>query len=277
MTNKRAIVRACRKFSLVVMTMIMLVTTNTPLAFMQSGGVPTNKLNRNEPPFDFSDEFYLANGINPSNLPNRLGEPTRNPAHWTVDDSVTDPTRRGIRVLETTGGWDRDGNLIYYSIMSDVLPRNFTNDAAGVRARMLAENFRAFLFPKTPRKPDGSPNDDRNDPNRLKLSPAPPNRRQDNVFDTKDAYFCENLLGLWIVTFVIYTQKAWNALFRNTDPEAKKILDEIIAKNGRDLDGTPLLNTVEDIERLERLGLVELRFNKEVGPPGGEDGPRWVL
>lgn len=266
MKGKRKILRRGMRIGVVTLIMFALMSSSAPPTFIQATGGQQNFVKFNEPPFDFSDEFYLVNGINPDNILRRPGNPDRNPNHWIEDNSVTDPTRRGIRILETTGGWDRDGNLIYYSIMGDVVPETFTDDAAGVRARMLAEDFRAFLFPKTER-------DDEGNPINVKLSPAPPNRRQDNVFDTKNAYFCENLLGLWIVTFVVYTKKAYNALFRNGDPNARRVLEALIARNGRDLDGTPILNTVADIERLERMGLVELRFNPEVGG----DGPRWVI
>jgi len=255
----------CTRISVVALAILLLVTSSVPSIFLQ-----TENLSRNEPPFDFSDEFYLVNGINPETILRRPGNMDRPQSHWVIDESVTDPTRRGVRILETTGGWDKDGNLIYYSIMGDVVPATFTDDAAGVRARMLAEDFRAFIFPKTPRNSDGSPG-------RVRTDPAPPNRRQDNVFDTKNDYFCQNLLGLWIVTFVIYTQRAYNALNRGTDPEARRLLESIAARNGTDLDGTPILQRVAEIDGLERQGLVEFRFNPEAGPPGGADGPRWVI
>src|SRR5260370_25933858 len=59
--------------------------------------------NANPPPFDFSDGFYAANGINPANIRERVGTSARNTLHWVVDNSNTDPNRRHIRILETTG------------------------------------------------------------------------------------------------------------------------------------------------------------------------------
>jgi hypothetical protein len=256
---------------------MLLVASSSPPVFMQVGptkedapNVKEPPFDYNEPPFDFSDEFYRQNGINPAQIKRRPGNPDRVSDHFVEDYSYTDSTRRGYRLKETTGGWDKDGNLIYYSIMGDVIPATFTSDAAGVRARRLAEDFRAFLFPKTPRNADGSPG-------RVVLDPAPPNRRQDNVFDTKNEYFCQNLLGLWIVTFVVYTQRAYNALFRDTDPLARQLLESIARRNGTDLDGTPILQRLAEIESLKDQGLVELRQNPEAGPPGGADGPRWVI
>jgi len=86
---------------------------------------PNARMSDNPPPFDFSDSFYLQNGIVPGNIGERAGNPDRNPLHWTVDNSNTDPTRRNIRILETTGGWDNSGNLIYYSIMGTLMPSSF--------------------------------------------------------------------------------------------------------------------------------------------------------
>jgi hypothetical protein len=189
-----------------------------------------------------------------------VGNPDRDPTTWVLDPSNTDPTRRGVRVKETTGGFDKDGNLIYYSIMGMMTPATFTNDTSGVRARELAESFRAFIFPKTPRNPDYTPGN-------VVLSPAPPNRRQDNLFETKTGYLCENLLGLWVLSFAIYTQQAF------TTPEGRQALAVLAERNGVDVDGTPVIERLEEIDALTAQGLVELRSNPEIGG----QGPRWVI
>lgn len=212
----------------------------------------------NPPPFDFSDSFYRSNGIDPTKISERAGNPDRNPAHWTVDNSNIDPARRNIRILETTGGFNNSGNLIYYSIMGTVFPNTFEHDSngnltpAGSMALDIANHFRAFLFPKASA---GSI-----------LSPAPPNRRQDNVFDTRDGYFSNNPLGLWILAFPIYTPKAF------TD-QGRAVLDPIAAVNGRDLDGTPILTSASQIDDLASKGLVEIRTR----PLDGSQGFPWVI
>lgn len=49
-----------------------------------------------------------------------------NPADWNgkvnlvLDNSNSDPTRKGVRVTQTTSGFDKDGNLIYYNIYGTV-------------------------------------------------------------------------------------------------------------------------------------------------------------
>jgi len=214
----------------------------------------------NPPPFDFGDAFYLANGINPTAISERIGTPNCSSGKCVFDNSNNDPNRRNIRVLETTGGFDEGGNLIYYSIMGFVFPNTFTTDAAGVQAQQIANEFRAFIFPKTPRNPDGSPAD-------VILSPAPSNRRQDNVFDTRNDYFDRNPLGLWILAFVVYTQKAF------TTADGQKTLADLAAKNGTDLDSTPILNNAGVIDQLVIDGFAEIRTR----PLDGSKGFPWVI
>src|ERR671937_784665 len=95
----------------------------------------------NPPPFDFSEGFYFDNGFNMSKFSTfgaRVGNDQRDASgcaalgisnkcdefgsiappgqgHWATDNSNTDPTRSHTRVLQTTGGFDADGDLIYYS------------------------------------------------------------------------------------------------------------------------------------------------------------------
>ncbi len=222
-------------------------------------------VNTNPPPFDFSDEFYRANGINPDVIGERAGNADRNPLHWVLDNSNTDPSRRNVRILETTGGFNDSGSLIYYSIMGTMpSPAVFTNDAAGARAQQIANDFRAFLFPKTQRNPDCSPKN-------VILSPAPPNRRQDNIFDTRDGYFANNPLGLWILAFVVYTKDAFVAT--PTGCQMGPELQALAARNGADLDGSGIVITASDVDILVQKGLAEIRTR----PLDGSQGFPWVI
>ena len=58
------------------------------------------------PPFDFSNSFYLANGINPTNVQQRVGTPTSASA-FVVENSSPDANHTNDRITETTGGMDR--------------------------------------------------------------------------------------------------------------------------------------------------------------------------
>ena len=161
--------RPTRKWLICLTLIAIAMTVLTGIGHTSTLVVPPHA-SSNPPPFDFTNGFYRVNGINPSNIGERAGNPDRNPLHWVVDNSNTDPNRRNIRILETTGGFNNSGNLIYYSIMGTVMPNTFQRDASGnltadgQHAMDLANSFRAFIFPK------------RNGGNPI-LSPAPPNRR----------------------------------------------------------------------------------------------------
>ena len=206
------------------------------------------------PMFDFNDQFYVENGLDPDAIMRRVGTPDRPEPVWT-EDATSDPTRRDIRILEHTGGWDASGNLIYYTVQGMVNPETFTDDDAGERARRIANEFRAFLFPKVDENGD------------FVESPAPSNRRQDNIFDTTGGYFSENPLGLWRLVFVTYTDEAFET------EEGREELADLAEENGRDLDGTPIIQTVSTLENLEDDGFVEFHRRAE----DGSEGFPWVI
>jgi len=206
---------------------------------------------RRQPPFDFSDSFYLANGINPANILHRAGSSTSASA-FVVDNSNTDPNRDNIRITEMTGGFDREGNPLYYTINGFLMPNAFTNDAAGQKAMDIANKFEAYIFPKA----SGDP-----------LSPALSNRRQDNLFNTIDGYFVNNPLGTWIAVFISYTPAAFNTA------EGRKILATLAAKNGTDLDGTPMIRSTKEIDFLEGKGLAV----EQTRALDGSQGFPWII
>ena len=207
------------------------------------------------PPFDFSDSFYLANGINPANIINRVNGtcPSNDmPSCSVVDNSNKDPNRRNIRVLSTTGGFDHEGNPLYYNIFGMLAPNAFTKDAAGQKAMDLANKFEAYIFPKA----SGNP-----------LSPALSNRRQDNLFDTQFGYFVASPLGVWIAVFVSYTPAAFNTA------DGRKTLATLADQNGTDLDGTPIIRHVKEIDFLESKGLA----TEQTRALDGSQGPPWII
>jgi hypothetical protein len=208
-----------------------------------------------QPPFDFSDAFYLANGINPANLLTHVDgtcPADDKPSCSVVDNSNTDPNRRNIRVLSTTGGFDHDGNVLYYSIFGRVMPSSFTNDAAGQQAMNIANFFSAYHFPKA----SGDP-----------LSPELSNRRQDNVFDTRNGYNVANPLGLWTLVFVSYTPAAFNT------PQGQQALAALAARNGTDLDGTPIIKMATEVDALETRGFAV----EQTRALDGSQGFPWVV
>jgi len=200
-------------------------------------------------PFDFNDRFYRKNGLEPTEFETRI-VPSDPNAEFGVS---IDPTRNNTRITGTNGGFDSAGQLLYYPDPPVFFPREaFTRDDAGKEAYQVANEFRAFIFPKRLGDP---------------LSPAPDNRRHDNVFDTSSGYLTDNPLGLWRITFPRYTDAA---LFT---PEGQAALAELEELNGLDLDGTPIIKRLSEIQDLEAHGYLELKQR----PEDGSEGSPWVV
>jgi hypothetical protein len=64
------------------------------------------------------------------------------------------------------------------------------------------------------------------------------------VHDSPYGYFCDDLLGMWILTYFWFTQPP-----NTTDPVCGPIFKSIIAKNGANLDGTPILLTAFELNQ----------------------------
>jgi hypothetical protein len=207
-------------------------------------------------PFDFTDAVYRAHGIVPENIVLRVGDASRT-GDFVVDNSNSDPNRRNIRTIESTPGTTGTSGLTYANIFGVLNSTSFECSATGqltARGREAfdtAERFRVFIFPKAS---DGSI-----------LDPFLPNKRQDNVFDTRDGYFSNDPIGLWVAVWVVYTPKAFTR-------DGRKELDPIAATNGRDLDGTPILTSPSQLDNLADKGLIEFRTR-----PVDDPVFRWVI
>ena len=270
--------------------------------------------NGNTGPFDFADSFYAMNGIfvDPTNSAGLNGPGGRVgiPGHgggfgfpnlpgqlnWVADSTNTDPTKTSAaRILQTTGGFEKDANLIYYSIMGTINDDTFfttnpdgTLDANGQKAFDFANQFRAFITPKQfangqmSFRPCGVTKEDAGTSGVAPCwtaSPAPPNRRQDNVFETKNTYFCQNLLGLWKLVFTMYTPQAFmpqgvNGMPQFASPAAQAVLEPLGHLNGLNLDGTPVIARLNEEDGLTALGYAA-QFSMPNAPHKG--APRYVV
>src|SRR5215510_12971745 len=167
-------------------------------------------------PFDFSDAAYRANGIVPENIVLRVGTAAR-AGDFVIDNTNTDPNRSNVRTIETTPGTTGSSGLTYANIFGVLNSTSFERNAAGqltTRGQIAfdtAEHFRVFIFPKAS--------------NGSILDPFLPNKRQDNLFDTRDGYFSNDPLGMWVAVWVVYTPQAFTAA-------GKKELDPIAASKG---------------------------------------------
>jgi hypothetical protein len=70
------------------------------------------------------------------------------------------------------------------------------------------------------------------------------------ISDSPFGYFCDDLLGMWILTYFWFTQPP-----NTTDPVCAPIFKAIGAKNGFTLDGTPIILTAHELnDELEANG-----------------------
>jgi hypothetical protein len=125
--------------------------------------------NFNSPPFDFNNDFYRTNGVDPDQLnangqrfgfgSNRLTGPPAGPGqvNWVVDNSNTDPDRNNVRILATTGGYkdDTGSPTQFINIIAFLNDRTFftpenrdipqgPGNARGVTMEDIASTFEAY-------------------------------------------------------------------------------------------------------------------------------------
>jgi hypothetical protein len=188
------------------------------------GGGGGNGIGGGTPPFDFSDSFYRANGLDPSRLVGRVnGADGRS-----VVATTADPKHRNVRVIATNGGFDHDGRPALFVVFANVSPTTFLAGPAGNGANGIANEFSAFNFPRA----------------------AGAGRRQDDVFDTRHGFFGKDPLAIWKKASVAYTSAAL------TTTAGRQALAAVAARSGTDLDGTPMIRTTDDIESLGASGFV---------------------
>ncbi|HVT17396.1 MAG TPA: hypothetical protein VHQ90_14600 [Thermoanaerobaculia bacterium] len=248
-------------------------------------GAPSTRLlaqddNFNPPPFDFNDPFYTANGVNVSALDTsgaarfglfrRTGPPAPpGQVNWVVDNTGTDPDRKNVRILATTGGYidDESGRPTeFISIIAFMLNQGFFTGVANARGIQMANivgNFEAYaalkqvdahgVFRGTPCGTMGN-----GSPNCFPVtSVATPLLRQDWRFATNRnpidgsapfGYFCDDILGMWIITYFWYIDTGFGA---GQTPQCHAMLASLGNKNGLSLDRTPIIKTGNELNFLE--------------------------
>ncbi len=92
----------------------------------------------------------------------------------------------------------------------------------------------------------------------------------DGVMSTPYGYFCDDLLGMWIITYIWYVVDP-----ADPGPVCGPIFTALIAKNGASLDGTPIIKTPDETNnQLEANGCaVEVNLD----PGGGDGGAVWLV
>ncbi|HZH99089.1 MAG TPA: hypothetical protein VEX38_08970 [Fimbriimonadaceae bacterium] len=186
--------------------------------------------------FDFTDAYYLSNGIDPTKLAGRKQAPSAS----AVIDTPFFSYQRNVRVIGTSGGYGASGDIRYFVVMAGYGPDAFTNNAAGQNAKMLSEKYIEYVFPSQGADPVGLGN-----------------ARQSVVLDTSQGYFSANPLGLWLHVWISYTPRAFDT------SDGRKMLDDLKKKNGLAKDGTPIIKTKSEIDNLFSKGYITKKYRND--------------
>src|SRR5579864_451892 len=280
MTAKRNFKNYSSRMSIVLLTGLAMLLLATAPAIAQT-------VHSNIPPFDFSDTFYLSNGLDPTRIVFRID--ANGTGGGKFDPSFPSPQLSQIRETFYTGTFDRNGLINFTSILGVLVnSHSFLTTPIGQNMHSVADSFQAFVFPKQPKGNDntlsaaGIPSTPNltstvcNPPGGaapepcVTLSPVAPNRRQNTMFDTRATYFCIDLIQVWLAEYVIFTPQAFTS-------DGQKILKQISQTNGTTFDGTPVLNTLDQINSLQAQGLVTLGEVPDTVADDGSQGVRYVV
>jgi hypothetical protein len=97
----------------------------------------------------------------------------------------------------------------------------------------------------------------------------------DSINSTPYGYFCDDLLGMWIITYVWFTVDP-----ANPGPVCGPIFQALIAKNGASLDGTPIIKTADETNNQIEANGCGAEGQLETGSePGGavDGGAIWLV
>jgi hypothetical protein len=197
--------------------------------------------------FDFVDQYYYQNGVDASKIFGRR-QVTGNGN--SVFDQPNFWFQRNVRAARLNPAYGDNGQVNFWAVMGDVNNSGFTNDAAGVKAKELANRYVLYVFPTRTGNPIGLGNN-----------------RQADIVDLSGGYFSNDPLGLWIHIWISYTDKAFNT------KKGQITLADLQERNGLALDGTPIIKTLSDLNNLLSKGYAAKRFRN----PDGSEGPMYGI
>ena len=232
------------------------------------------------PGFQFSDEFYTANGINAAEIraqetfsPNGGLAPSRFHAFYRGDDAgdafVAPGTAPDSRFLDNTRilihnmGTNAAGEMLFYP---DPPAFFFESAFLNEETKDLTNRSFVYIFPRSVQYNStvagcvGQPT------SFDYLDPGPCNRRQDNIFDTGNGYLTSNPLQLWRIVFVTWDGQDIGS------PQCQARMAEMAARNGLDTDGTPNFRTVHEVLEIASSDLIAGQGTNEVVLAGGLPG-----
>jgi hypothetical protein len=295
--------------SILTLAALLLVMAAAPTAQLWAQAAPSSfSIFRsfNPPPFDFNNNFYTANGINPTVLSTtpaqRFGifRQTGPPAHdgqlnWVIDNTGTDPDRNNVRILATTAGYIDDGTGAanqFISLIAFVMDQTFFTGVANARGIQMLDivgDFEAYAAIKQ-KQSNGTfltqpclASQGITTNCFSVASVATPVLRQDWRFATNRTgidgssghgfgYFCDDILGMWIITYFYFTA---DAVGPHPTAVCNTVLSNLVAKNGASLDGTPIIKTADELNNQLEANNCGAEFQLDQG--GADGGPVWLI
>ena len=179
--------------------------------------------------YDFTDAYYLQNGIDPAGIDGRREAILP----LATEDEPMHDSQRNVRALLTLPAYNHSGDAEYFTVLGGLTAKAFRDNAAGQLARSIADSSPEYVFPRSGTDPVG-------------LGAM----RQSVLLDMRHGYFSNNKLGLWIHVWVSYTASGFRSV------QGRRMLDDLARRNGVDLDGTPIIKTVSELESLYSRGYV---------------------
>jgi len=184
-------------------------------------------------PHDFTDKFYMLNGVDANYI---MGRRTGFDFLSVIDWS-SNPYHTNVRILATLPAYGANGEILFFSPLGEINEKGFTEDPIGKEAMAMADMYPIYVFPA-----DNSDN--------FAFSSS----RQAALMDA--SAFNWNLegypVGLRAIMVVNYTEKAFTT-------EGAEMMDYMFKKNGKSLDGTPLIRSMDDLTTLEKFELVSMQ------------------
>ena len=237
-----------RRFSiLIALAIILAFAFAVPAQKRTIASVPSFAEDTAINPHDFNDDYYMENGVNPKMMfARRSGTDFAS-----VFSYSSNPIHREVRVLATLPAFDAMGAFNFWYPLAEIGDNGFMDDYTGLDARAIADAHLLYVFPMM------------GNTNPLALTGS----RQAAMFDDTNAYIYEkgNPLGLRRVIVVNYTEKAF------ATKEGILMMLSMIKKNGRALDGTPILKERYDLDYLLKEGFIAMTKTgfRDDTPDGG--------
>jgi hypothetical protein len=303
MKTNQTIFKVVRNAGFVLVSLIATVLIALP-GTVVADGAPDFVFNDRCVPYQLTDEFMLANGINPDRIlggagPAQGGPPGPPPSPGGGNLQDVDEIGNAVKCDEFHTSWRRgtyeachfyDGSPCYFTVNGQLDQDAFTDDEAGRRAFEIAEHFviyeivqngppeleqQGFPFPTS--LPDTNVDPFFTNPFFGGFAVG----NQTKIMNAASTYWQDNPSGVWKIGFMRFSQAAFDALASGAG-EDYEFLNNMRITNGVNnqgaLSGMPLVVKGDEIFELTARGLASLRYRVGAdGVPGASEGPRYLL